>query len=185
MTEKQIIEHLWARNEAGIEALRLAYGTLALTVAQRIVGNPEDAEECVQDGLLAVWDSIPPQRPDSLKHYFLRLVRYKALDCRKAAQRDKRGGAELPLALEELDRDVPSSGSVEDEIAERLLSEQINVFLQRISQRERDLFLRRYYYFENYDQIAASMGMTKASVSVILFRTRKKLKDFLKKEELL
>lgn len=185
MTEEQIIQRLLRRDESGLDGLQEAYGTLAVTVAQRIVAIREDAEECVQDGLMAVWNSIPPQQPESLKHYFLRLVRNKALDRWRSAHREKRGGGELPLILEELDHDVASETTVEDGLAEQLLAERINDFLDRLPERERSLFLRRYYYLESPDRIAAAAGLSKANVSVMLFRVRKKLKTFLKKEELL
>ena len=89
------------------------------------------------------------------------------------------------MALEELDRDVASESSVEDEIAEKLLAERVNVFLARLPTRERSLFLRRYYFFEPLEVIAAATGLSKSNISVILFRVRKKLKAFMKKEELL
>ena len=185
MTDEQIMDALFDRDEGGLEALRERYGVLAETVARRITGSREDAEECVQDGLLELWDSIPPQRPESLKHFFLRLVRNRALDRWRGLHRDKRGGGALPLILEELDRDVPSRDSVEDAMAEKLLAERINGFLAGLPRRERDVFLRRYYWMEDPETVAAGMGLTKSNVSVILFRVRKKLKAFLKKEELL
>lgn len=185
MTEEQIIQRLLIRDECGLDELQQAYGALAITAAQRIVVTREAAEECMQDALLAVWNSIPPQKPESLKHYFLRLVRNRALDEWRTTHREKRGGGELPLALEELDRDVASESSVEDEIAEKLLAERVNVFLARLPTRERSLFLRRYYFFEPLEVIAAATGLSKSNISVILFRVRKKLKAFLKKEELL
>ena len=114
MTDEQITGFLFARDERGLEALRRAYGSLVAGLALRITGAREDAEECVQDGLMDVWASVPPQRPESLKHFFLRLVRNRALDCWRAQHRDKRGGGELPLILEELNREIPSGSTVED-----------------------------------------------------------------------
>ncbi len=185
MTDAQITDLLFARDERGLDALRNSYGALALRLAQRIVGAREDAEECLQDGLMDAWNSVPPKRPESWKHFFLRLVRNRALDRWRSLHRDKRGGGELPMILEELDHDIPASGTVEDEVAEKLLADRINVFLDSLPRRDRELFLRRYYYFEDPETIAAALGLTKSNVSVILFRVRKKLKAFLKKEELL
>ena len=185
MTDEQITGLLFARDERGLEALRRAYGSLAADLALRITGAREDAEECVQDGLMDVWASVPPQQPESLKHFFLRLVRNRALDCWRAKHRDKRGGGALPLILEELDREIPSGSNVEDIVEERLLAERINGFLDGLPRRERDVFLRRYYYLEAPETVAAAMGLTRSNVCVILFRVRKKLKAFLKKEELL
>jgi len=184
MTDEQIIDRLCARDEAALEILRRTYGPMAMAVAQRIVQSREIAEECVQDGLMAVWETIPPRHPESLRHYFTTLVRNSALSCYRAEHREKRGGGEVPLVLDEL-AFCASPDDVEQEVGAHLLEERINGFLAALPERERDVFLRRYYYLEDLDGIAACYGLSKRHVSVLLFRTRKKLKTFLKKEDLL
>lgn len=185
MIDEQIIGLLYVRDERGLDELRSAYGTIALNLAQRITGFAESAEECVQDGLLDAWNSIPPECPESLKFYFLRLVRNRALDSLRYQHRAKRGSGEMPLIFDELTFDVPSSSSIEDELAEKVLMEKINEFLGTLSKRDRDVFLRRYYYIDSPETIATCLNLSKTNVSVILFRTRKKLKKYLIKEALL
>lgn len=185
MTDEQMISLLYLRDERALEELKSTYGELATSIAQRITGMMDSAEECVQDGLLDVWNSIPPQCPESLKYYFIRLVRNRALDSRRRQHRMKRGGGELSSALEELEHDIPSGSCVEDEISEKLLAERINVFLKKLPQRDRDVFLRRYYFMEPSASIASAMGLKRSNVNVILFRVRKQLKEFLIKEGLL
>ncbi|MBR6377621.1 MAG: sigma-70 family RNA polymerase sigma factor [Oscillospiraceae bacterium] len=184
MTEASILDRLCARDETALEALARRYGPLAKSVAQRILQNPQDAEECVQDGLMAVWETVPPLRPDSLRSYFVTLVRNRALDCYRAERRDKRGGGAILAPLEELG-DLAAPGSVEDEAAARMLEERINEFLARLPERERKLFLHRYYFMESVAEIGEFYGLTPHQVSVLLHRTRKKLKRFMKEEDLL
>ena len=185
MTDKQIIDRLSARDETALEMLRRTYGTMAMAVAQRIVQSREIAEECIQDGLMAIWETIPPKHPESLQHYFTTLVRNSALSCYRAGRREKRGGGEIPLVLDELSYCASAQDDVEEEVGAHLLEERINDFLAALPERERDIFLRRYYYLEDLDGIAECYSLSKRHVSVLLFRTRKKLKTFLKKEDLL
>jgi RNA polymerase sigma-70 factor (ECF subfamily) len=185
MTEEEILQLLLARNEAGLEALEAAWGDPAMAVAVRILQNREDAEECVQDGLQRVWETVPSKKPDRLRYYFITLVRNRALELRRTARAKKRGGGAVLLPLEELAECVASSESVEGSVEAALLREALNRFLGTLSERDRGLFLRRYYYAEELDAIAACYGLSVRHVSVLLFRTRKKLKNYLQKEELL
>ena len=185
MNEETILDRLRARDESALGAIRDAWGKPALALARRITGSEEDAEECLQDGLLAVWETIPPKRPESLGHYFTALVRNAALNRLRDSRRQKRGGGELVRALEELEYCASARENVAEEVEARLLGERINDFLTALPQQERALFLRRYYDLEDLDTLAAALGLRKAHASVLLFRVRKKLKAFLEKEELL
>ena len=184
MTEESIIKRLNERDESALEAIAGQYGSLAVALAMRILQDEQDAEECVQDGLMAVWETIPPLRPVSLRNYFVALVRNRALDVYRKEHRAKRGGGAMAKALEELE-DCAAPGSPEDELSARMLEERINDYLAELPERERSIFLRRYYYAEPVSDIAEVYGMSPHRVSVLLHRTRNKLKKFLKKEELL
>ena len=185
MNEEEIQAALLARDDAALASIRETWGRPALALARRITGSEEDAEECLQDGLMAVWETVPPKRPESLGHYFTALVRNAALNRWRDERRQKRGGGAVTEVLEELEYCTSSTDDVEEAVAARLLAERINVFLDSLPQRERDLFLRRYYDLEDLETLAAAKGLSKAHASVLLFRTRKKLKTFLEKEELL
>ena len=185
MNEDTILDRLRARDESALGAIRDAWGKPALALARRITGSEEDAEECLQDGLLAVWETIPPKQPESLGHYFTALVRNAALNRLRDSRRQKRGGGTVTEVFEELEYCASAREDVEEAVAGRLLAERINDFLDSLPRRERELFLRRYYDMEELDKLAAAKGLSKAHASVLLFRTRKKLKAFLEKEELL
>ena len=92
---------------------------------------------------------------------------------------------DLTFPLEELEYCASDRQDAAEEAEARLLGERINDFLSSLPRRERVLFLRRYYDLEDLETLAASLGLSKTHASVLLFRTRKKLKAFLEKEELL
>ena len=127
MNEQAILDRLLARDETALEAIRETWGRPALALARRIMGSAEDAEECLQDGLLAVWETVPPQRPEALGHYFTALVRNAALNRWRDARRQKRGGGTVPLALEELEFCASARDDVEEAVAARLLGERIKI----------------------------------------------------------
>ena len=80
MNEEEMQARLLERDDAALASIRESWGRPALALARRITGSEEDAEECVQDGLMAVWETIPPKQPASLGHYFTALVRNAALN---------------------------------------------------------------------------------------------------------
>ena len=88
MDEKQIIAMLWNREEDGIKALQDQYAAKLKMLAGHFV-SAQDAEECMNDVLLAVWDSIPPNRPDNLFAYSARICRNKALNMIRSMERQK------------------------------------------------------------------------------------------------
>ena len=96
MTDQQIIEAYWRRDEAAIRETAAAYGSYCFTVANNILGDPRDAEECVSDTWLGAWNSIPPQRPGRLGFFLARLTRNLAIDRWRAKNAGKRGGGEAP-----------------------------------------------------------------------------------------
>ncbi len=185
MTEEEIVRRLTRRDETALAELKTAYGAGALALAERITGCREDAEECLQDGLLAVWNSVPPKEPTSLQAYLTALTRNAALDLLRTARREKRGGGAAALALEELAACTAAPGGVEEEAEARLLGERINDFLADLSARDRELFVRRYYYFQELPEIAEACRLPRRYIAVRLHRTRNKLKTFLEKEDFL
>ena len=62
--DQKIVKLLWKRKEEALEEMAAAYGQRLYGIAYNILGNRHDAEECVNDTYLALWNTIPPQRPD-------------------------------------------------------------------------------------------------------------------------
>lgn len=182
MDDKSIIDLFFRRDEQGIQQAASAYGSYCRAVANSILQNPEDAEEAVADTWLKAWDSIPPNRPTHLRLYLAKITRNIALNTYREQTSKKRGGGQITLALEELGECVSHSDSVDSQINEHLLRDDIQAFLQQISKKDRMVFVRRYFYLEDTPAIAQRYGLKESNVLLILSRTRKKLKQHLIKE---
>ncbi|MBR1780866.1 MAG: sigma-70 family RNA polymerase sigma factor [Oscillospiraceae bacterium] len=183
MEDTEIVALYWARNEAAIPATAEKYGPYCTTVALRILPLPQDAEECVNDTWLRTWNAVPPQRPALLRPFLAKITRNLAFDRYREATARKRGGGELPLALEELGECV-SDRDTEGEALAHELSAAIDAFLRALPRRERSIFLRRYFYVDSCADIARRFGLRESTVRVQLHRTRAKLRDFLREEGL-
>ena len=181
-TDEEIVALYWSRNEEAIRQTADTLGHYCYTVAYNILGNTEDAEECVNDTYLALWNAIPPARPASLKHFVTRILRNLALNRYKEQNRDKRGGGQVPLALEELSEVVSDTEDIPADYAKKELLKSISVFLRGCSARDRGIFLDRYVRLESTEALSARYRIKEAQVLLILSRTRKKLKAYLEKE---
>lgn len=181
MTDEQIVALFFARDEDAIRQTDRQYGAYCRALSRRITANGEDAEECVNDGYLALWQRIPPERPKALLPYLARIVRNLSLDRLRGAQAQKRGGRALTASLDEL-RQVAGRNDPERAVSAAELSAAIERFLRTLPELHCSVFLRRYFYFEDRAEIAARYGISAAAVSVSLSRTRKKLAEYLKKE---
>ena len=199
MEDAQIIELYWARDERAITETDGKYGSYCRAIAHRIVHSAEDTEECVNDTYLHTWNAIPPTRPDILKLYLARITRNLSFNRYKALHAAKRGGGEIDAALDELSECVAAAGTrgavltgastgdymdspQEQSLVAKELTQCINDFVKSLPERDAGLFLRRYFYTEGVREIAAASGLTENNVSVILNRTRKKLKEHLAAE---
>ena len=181
-TDEEIVALYWSRNEEAIRQTADTLGHYCYTVAYNILGNTEDAEECVNDTYLALWNAIPPARPASLKHFVTRILRNLALNRYKEQNRDKRGGGQVPLALEELSEVVSDTEDIPADYAKKELLKSISVFLRGCSARDRGIFLDSYVRLESTETLSARYRIKEAQVLLILSRTRKKLKAYLEKE---
>ena len=181
MNDKKIITLLETRDESAIADCQTQYGKLCHTIAFHILGNNEDAEECVNDAMLKLWQSIPPHKPDSLSAYLTVLVRNCALDRYRRSHKQSSPKTELTIALHEIEEIFPESSS-DDSIESFYQKECINHFLATLSDRDRRIFLFRYFYVYPTHQLASMFHTTEAYVRVVLARTLKKFKRFLEKE---
>ena len=182
MEDEAIIEALWARDESGLRGAGEKYGPLCRGLARRLLGTPEDGEECWSDALMRLWNSVPPARPRHLRAYLLKITRSLALDRLRAWGAEKRGGGELPLLLGELEDCFPGAPGAEGEVFARELGAAVSRFLAGQPKRDRALFLRRYFHGETVGELAKEYGMKENSVSVALRRTRLRLREYLEKE---
>lgn len=181
LEDSKIIELFFARAEQAIVELSAKYGTVCSRIARNILKNDLDAEECVNDTYLAVWNTIPPQKPNPLRTYIFRIVRNISIAKYHANTSVKRNSY-YDVALEELESCLAASVTVEQEIAASELSRQIDRFLDTLDKESRVMFVRRYWYSDSISAIAEMFQISNHNVSVRLSRTRDKLKSHLKKE---
>ena len=182
MEDEKIIEQFFARKESAITAVRDTYGSYCARIAGNILDSEEDVDEILSDTWLKVWDSIPPRRPDNFKLYIGRIARNLSFDRFRSKSREKRGGGEMQLALEELGDCIGCSESIDDALTITGLTASIHNLLQTLPPRHRCVFIRRYFFVEPIEQISVRYGIKKSNVLMILTRVRKKLKAHLIKE---
>jgi len=181
MEDRAIIQLYWDRDEGAITATDRAYGKLCRGLSYNIVNDWEDAEECTNDTYHRAWDTMPPQRPNSLRAYLCRIVRNLSIDRWRRKTAQKRGEG-LELLLEELEGCLPAAPSAEEAAEGLLLKEILENWLDSLPKADRALFLRRYWYGDRVEVLAKWRGCSPNQVSQRLFRLRKALKLKLEQE---
>ena len=178
MDDRAIKQAFLDREENAPELARQAYGAYCSAIVGRILGDPLDVEEVVNDALLAAWNSVPPNDPQSFRVYLGKTARNLALARLRFNSRIKRGG-EAERVLSELESVVSGIGNPEEELLSRELTETLNEFLRSLKEEDMRLFVRRYYGFENAAALASELGISQHALSARLSRLRKKLKQYL------
>ena len=176
MTDQQIIDQFWARSEGALTEVQNLYGAAGETVAKNLLQNSADAEECVNDALLRLWNSIPPERPISLWAYFVKVIRNLSLDRLRQHSAAKRSG--LTLVLEELEEVI----GTDENWQEGQVLAIIEAFLREEEPENRILFLRRYWRGEPVADAARAAGLSTAAAKMRLSRMRGRLRETLKEE---
>lgn len=176
MTEEKIKQMLLERKPDALEELRNQYGRYCSAIAAGILSDSSDVEEVVADVWMQVWTSIPPNRPEHLRLYVGRITRNLALNRLEYLGAGKRAA----LPVHELETAAPDRN-----LEQQALRDGLEAFLRRQKPEHRQIFLRRYWYGDSVAQIARWCGCSQAKVTGVLFRLRRKLRDYLEKEELL
>ncbi|MCH5353671.1 MAG: sigma-70 family RNA polymerase sigma factor [Acutalibacter sp.] len=180
--DKQIIELLFERSEKGLVELDVKYGKLCHKLSYNILNNRQDAEECVNDAYLGVWNAIPPAKPNPLQAYVCKVVRNIALKLYHKKGAEKRN-SEYDIAMQELEGYLPAPDTVEAEMDTRELAFMIENFLDTLNDENAVIFLRRYWFSDTYAEIAERTGISEKSVSMRLVRIRKQMKQYLLERE--
>ena len=175
MEDEKIIELFLQRSESAVAEMSAKYGALLRSVAKNITGSDTDAEECLNDALMNLWQNIPPSIPECLRAYSCKVVRNLALKRLTYSLAEKRSrSSELPL--DELEAVMPDStaGDAFDNIDFSLF---LDGFLRTLSSESRVVFLKRYFFMDTVPEIAGDLGISESKVKSILWRARKKLKN--------
>lgn len=182
MEDGQIVELYRQRNADAIAETANKYGAYCFAIAENILHNAEDAEECVNDTWLHAWNADPPRHPGALRMFLAKITRNLSFDRFHARNAEKRGGGEITLVLDELAECLADGTSVEAQCEERELEQCIRCFVRSLPERDGNVFVRRYFFTEPVSAIAGRYGLTENHVMVILSRARKKLRLVLIKE---
>ena len=182
MKDQEIVNLYWERNEDAIHQTQAKYGAYLSKVAYNILADFEDSKECVNDTYLAAWNSMPLNRPNNLATYLGKIARQISIDLFRRKNRAKRYASEYAISLDELGDSFSDDTTPEQELGAKFLDEAINRFVCALPDLTQRAFVGRYYFFDSLKDIASYCGMTEGKVKVLLFRTRQKLKLYLKKE---
>lgn len=180
MDDSKIIEMFWQRSEMAIEFVNAKYGAMCRRIAVKLLQSDEDAEECVNDTYHSLWNAIPPERPNYLPAFVAKITRnlaMKRLTHRNAAKR-----AMVTVSFEELNECIPDDHCIEEILEGKELTRLLECFLDTLEPDNRNMFLRRYWFFDSIQEIAQGFGVSQSKVKTRLFRIRNQLKDYLAEE---
>ena len=180
MNDLEIIELYFSRDEEAIKQTDIKYGKLCHSVAYNILNNNEDSEECVNDTYIGVWNAIPPTRPNNFMSFVCKITRNISLTRLEAMTRQKRSQA-IIVSLDELAEILPDE-SIADGVSDEDIGTLISDFLQNEKEDIRNVFIRKYFFFDSIGDISRRYDFTESKVKKMLYHTRIKLKDFLIKE---
>ena len=182
MTDSSILDLYFTRSEDAITETDKKYGRYCRRIASNILDGRDVAEEAINDAYLRLWQSIPPDRPDPLKPYIGTVTRRVSLNRAYKDSAEKRGGKTIPVILDELGECIPDSVGEAEMTDSISLGDSLSRFLRSLRDRERQIFLLRYWYAYSVSDIAKRFFLRENTVSVLLSRTRVRLKAFLTKE---
>lgn len=181
MEDQELMELFYVRSERAVRQMQDQYGGYFTQIARNILQDRRDAEECVNDALLAVWNTVPPQRPKPLLTYACRIVRNLAIKKYHFNRAQKRN-SHYDVALDELEECIQAKNTVEGEYAVKETAEAINRFLEGLEKQNRRMFVRRYWFADSLTDMAETFHLSERNVSLRLLRIRKRLKKYLEKE---
>ncbi len=182
-TDDQTIIRLFeARNETAIEETIQQYGRTCRSIIKNILKSQEDTEECFNDVMMKLWESIPPAKPEHFGAYVFSLARNTALKRYDELHAQKRGGGASCVAIEELSECLPSAEDISERVDERDMLDAMTRFLDDLPRQQRIIFMKRYYFVSSISEIADELHLSESNVKTTLSRIRSKLHKFMEKE---
>ena len=180
LSDKDIVDLYWDRDEKAIDETDKKYGKYLYTIAYNIIHSRLDCEECLNDTYLGTWNAIPPQKPASLQNFLSRITRNIAIDKYRERSASKRIPSELVESLDELSETLSYDGSLEEEAAVSAVAEELNKFLRELDERDQFIFVCRYYYCDTISDLSGMLGVSDRTVFRAISRMREELRERLK-----
>ena len=177
MSDADIIELYWQRDEQAIKETDIKYKSFLLSVAQNIVHDVRDSEECLNDTYIGAWNAMPPARPTVLQAFLATIMRRIAINRYKANRRHKRVASELTVSLSDLGDMLADEDDVSAEMQAKELAAAISRYVRALPDRQMVIFVGRFYMADPLMKIAQEVGCSLATVK----REIAAIKDGLKK----
>ena len=177
VSDENIIDMYWQRDPDAIQETDQKYGTMLRHAIQNILSDVQDCEECQNDAYLGVWNAIPSARPQAFPAFIMQITRRIAINRYREKSRKKRIPSQLTVSLEELEHAVSSGMSVEEEYDAKELGKVISEYVRNLNERQRYIFIDRYYMAEPVQKIADDLSLSVQTV----YRELEKIKQGLKK----
>ncbi len=176
ISDDELIKLLEARDDTALRIIESKYGSKCYSVALGILGNESDAEECINDMLLKIWKSIPPNKPDSLLAYAVAITKNSSIDRYKTQRRKMRIPPEKQEPLESAENIGVLDVDPSDKEAVAAL---ITGFLRKYDKDRRNLFIARFYYGFSESELSRKTGINPKTISSSLSRMKKDLEKYL------
>ena len=182
MDDQRLTEQLWQRNESALAEVESRYSRLYMGMLRRVLHDEQDVQECANDVLTALWNSIPPNRPTYLSAYICKIARRIGIDRLRYNTRSKRS-PEYTILLSELEDCLPDANlSLEEAMEQKELRDVLSEFIRNLEPQTQVFFIRRYLYLETVQELAQRFRRRENYIAVCLYRARKKLRTALEKE---
>lgn len=181
--DEQIVELYWIRNEKAIPLTDRKYGRFLYRVAFNILHDKSDCEECQNDTYLSIWNSIPPDRPNVFSAFITKIMRNTAMMKYRAKGRKRRIPSEMTTCIDDLENTLHSNSSPESEYQAKELGEYINKYLGELTERERYVFLGRFYMGDKLEVIAKELDVNTSTVYRDIEKIKKGLKSYLERND--
>jgi RNA polymerase sigma factor (sigma-70 family) len=170
ITENNVVQQLQNKNEKGISFIINQYGGLLAAIIKRHLNyQQQDYEECLDDVLLSIWNNIHYFNPEknSFKQWLAAVAKYKAIDY----QRRQITIQNQQFSVSEIDESMLQTN--------RPLESCVDELLEQLSASERKIFEKYYLEGTPSSEIAKEFNAKESWVYNKLSRGRKKLKNFL------
>ena len=182
ISDEKIVQMYLERDENAILESDLKYGKYLFSVSYNILHDKLDSEECVNDTYLGAWNSIPPNRPQSLRAFLLTIVRRISINRYHKNSKKSSVPTAMTVSLSELDDCVFCGGSEDSFFDAKRLGEIISRFVRNLPPRKQYIFMSRYYVADSLETIAKELNLSRAMIKKELAAIRAELREILEKE---
>ena len=182
LSDEQIIDLYFAREERAITETDNKYRGYLHTVANNILANEQDAEECLQDTYLRTWNTIPPERPSVFHAFLAKITRNLSLNRYDMRKRKGRVPAEAICPMDEVQDFLPDPNGPDDDTLSEAVKRIVMTYLEQTTRRKMYVFVSRFFYSYTVPQIAGRLGCSTSTVNKELAEIKRELRVCFEKE---